>query len=115
MHNALIVARTTGTLRRVDISIVCKGPTTIVEIADDGCGLPPHVAARLFLVPVADGPVHGHGLAIARELMERDGGTLACETSHNGTVFRLELATFTSTPAGRDSAVTRSFGRRARN
>jgi signal transduction histidine kinase len=30
--------------------------------------------------------------AIARELMERNGGTLACETSRKGTIFCLELA-----------------------
>jgi signal transduction histidine kinase len=112
LHNAVSVARTDGSLRRIDISIERDGATTVVQIVDDGHGLPPRVVARLFRAPHAIDAVHGHGLAIARELAERNGGTLTCETSRRGTVFRLELAAFTSIGVA-EGPVTRSLGRRA--
>src|SRR5258708_7434390 len=106
------VARSSAKLRRIDISVERAGAITAVRIADDGGGLPPRVAARLFRRPARDGAMHGHGLAIARELMERNGGTLACETSRKGTIFRLELAAFTSIRVA-EGPVTRSLGQRA--
>jgi signal transduction histidine kinase len=112
LHNALAVARTGGKLRRIDISVERTGATTVVRIADDGGGLPRQVAARLFRSPAKAGAMHGHGLAIARDLMERNSGTLTCETSRKGTIFRLELAAFTSIGVAA-GPVTRSLGRRA--
>ena len=111
MHNAVMVARATGTLRRIDIAIERVDETTVVKIADDGRGLPPHVAARLFRAPAEADAAHGHGLAIARELAERNGGTLSCETSRKGTTFRIELAAFTAIRVA-EGPVTRSLGRR---
>jgi signal transduction histidine kinase len=110
LHNALAVARAGAKLRRIDISVERTGRTTTVRIADDGGGLPRQVAARLFRSPMK--AVHGHGLAIARELMERNSGMLTCETSRRGTIFRLELAAFTSIRVA-EGPVTRSLGRRA--
>ena len=112
VHNALVVARACGKLRRIDISVERTRATTTVRIADDGGGLPRQVAARLFRGPAKAGAMHGHGLAIARELMERNGGTLSCETSRKGTTFRLELAAFASIQVV-EGPVTRSLGRRA--
>jgi signal transduction histidine kinase len=112
LHNAVTVSRATGTLRRINIAIERAGEITVVKIADDGRGLPPQVAARLFRAPSESAAVHGYGLAIARELMERNGGTLTCETSRKGTIFRLELVAFNSIRIA-EGAVTRSLGRRA--
>jgi signal transduction histidine kinase len=112
LHNALTVARATKKLRRVEITIERSGGITEVKIADDGAGLPPQVAVKLFRKPAAAGALHGHGIAIARELMERNGGTLSCETSRKGTTFRLVLAAFTSIRVA-EGPVTRSLGRRA--
>ncbi len=112
MHNALVVARSSAKLRQIDISVERTGAVTAVRIADDGGGLPPRVAVRLFRGPARTGAVHGHGLAIARELMERNGGTLTCKTSRKGTIFRLELAAFTSIRVA-EGPVTRSLGQRA--
>jgi signal transduction histidine kinase len=111
LHNAVTVARATGTLRRINVAIEHAGEITVVKIADDGRGLPPQVAARLFRGPAESAAVHGYGLAIARELMGRNGGTLTCETSHKGTIFRLELAAFNSIRIA-EGPVTRSLGRR---
>jgi signal transduction histidine kinase len=112
LHNALVVARSSAKLRRIDISVERRGAVTAVSIADDGGGLPPRVAARLFRGPARAGALYGHGLAIARELMERNGGTLTCETSRKGTTFRLELAAFTTIRVT-EGPVTRSLGQRA--
>ncbi len=49
---------------------------------------------------------------IARELMERNGGTLSCETSAKGTTFRLELAGGFLNRAA-NGPVTHLLGRRA--
>jgi two-component system sensor histidine kinase CreC len=112
LHNALVVARSGAKVRRIEVAVERAGAITAVRIADDGGGLPPRVAARLFRAPARAGAMHGHGLAIARELMERNGGTLACETSRKGTIFRLELAAFTSIRIV-EGPVTRSLGQRA--
>jgi signal transduction histidine kinase len=93
LYNASAVARSSAKLRRIDISVE-------------------RVAARLFRGPANAGAMHGHGLAIARELMERNGGTLACETSRAGTTFRLELPAFSSIRVA-EGPVTRSLGQRA--
>jgi signal transduction histidine kinase len=112
LHNALAVARSSAKLRRIDISADRAGDIAAVRIADDGGGLPPQVAAKLFHSSTRTGAMYGHGLAIARQLMERNGGTLTCETSRKGTIFRLELGAFTSIRVA-EGPVTRSLGQRA--
>ena len=111
LHNAVAVARSSAKLRRIEITIGRIGEITEVKIVDDGGGLPPQVVAKLFRGPAAAGAVHGHGLAIARELMERNGGTLTCETSRRGTTFLLALTACTSIRVA-EGPVTRSLGRR---
>jgi hypothetical protein len=44
--------------------------------------------------------------------MERNGGTLSCETSRKGTTFRLELAAITSIRVA-EGPVTQLLGQRA--
>ena len=112
LDNAVKVARTSHALSRIDVSIVRAEKSTEVKIADNGPGLPPQVVARLFRGPAKGDAAHGHGLAIARKLAERNGGTLTCKTSRKGTMFRLELTALTSIGIAGDS-LTRSIGRRA--
>jgi len=111
IHNAVAVGLAEGSLSRVDISIAHAGQMREVKISDNGRGLPPQVVARLYREPTPGGAVHGHGLAIARELTDRNGGTLTCETSRKGTTFRLALAAFTSVHLA-EGPVTRSLGKR---
>jgi signal transduction histidine kinase len=66
----------------------------VVEVADDGPGLPPSARERLFQ-PFAGSAKHGGaglGLAIASELAQAHGGALFLTRSDSsGSLFRLEL------------------------
>jgi signal transduction histidine kinase len=69
----------------------------VVEVADDGPGVPAEIAANVFdpLVTGRQGGT-GLGLALARRIAAAHGGTIALSaTSSAGATFRLEL------PAGR--------------
>lgn len=66
----------------------------VIEIADDGPGMPPKARDNLFR-PFAGSARPGGtglGLAIARELMRAHGGDIALdESTASGTIFRLSL------------------------
>ena len=70
-----------------------EGRRVIVEVSDDGPGLPP--AARQNLFRAFQGSTRkggtGLGLAIARELSEVHGGTLRLADTKRGAKFVLEL------------------------
>jgi signal transduction histidine kinase len=112
MNNAVAVANgQPDTLTAISIEVSSKDPNMTVRVSDDGPGLPDGVRARLFVVRESFGrpsSCHGHGLVIARELAERNGGTLALIPSIKGTSFALTLP---AQPVL--SAQDRSFGRRA--
>lgn len=67
----------------------------VVEIEDDGPGIPPEVQARMwdqFFTTKPLGVGTGLGLDIARRIIEqRHGGALACESVPGRTVFRARL------------------------
>jgi signal transduction histidine kinase len=89
-QNAVMVARRGAPLSHLTIAVT-RGATGIsVRIADDGPGLPKAVRAKLFLAPDERGS-SGFGLAIARELTERNGGTLAYVDGMRGATFVLEF------------------------
>jgi signal transduction histidine kinase len=91
IHNAVAVARATGEMRRVEVSLEQSGERVRIRIADDGPGLPEHVKTRLFRRgPSATGGT-GYGLSIARELAERNGAILDLSDSTRGTQFTIEL------------------------
>jgi two-component system, NtrC family, sensor histidine kinase PilS len=65
----------------------------VVEIADDGPGVPDAIAVRIFspLVSAREGG-SGLGLALAKRIAAAHGGTLELATSQNGgATFRVEL------------------------
>jgi two-component system nitrogen regulation sensor histidine kinase GlnL len=68
-------------------------PTLLVEIADEGPGIPPALLARLatpFFTTRAEGT--GLGLAVSRHWVSRHGGTLRIEsTPGEGTCVRIAL------------------------
>jgi len=65
----------------------------VVEVVDDGPGVPDAIAGRIFdpLVTAREGG-SGLGLALARRIAVAHGGTLELAASQNGgATFRVEL------------------------
>ena len=97
MHNAVTVAqRRKSSLRSLAIRTQTKGSMVTMKVADDGPGLPLDIRAGLFGTQPRhlSSTRHGYGLAIARKLAERNGGTLSVNSSHQGTTFALKLPSF---------------------
>jgi signal transduction histidine kinase len=91
VHNAAAIARRGDALRRIQIRASHNGSTAIIAVADDGPGLPQTVRDRLFRRGQSTTGSSGYGLAIARELAERNGGVLELGPAEHGTTFELEL------------------------
>jgi signal transduction histidine kinase len=68
------------------------GPRVVVEVADDGPGVPKDIAARVFdpLVTARPGGT-GLGLALARRIAAAHGGAIALVDAPAGATFRLEI------------------------
>jgi signal transduction histidine kinase len=92
VQNAVAVARNGRAMSHVCITVAHAESVVAVRISDDGPGLPKSVRSKLFR-PQADCSAHssGMGIAIARELSERNGATLRLAESEKGTSFVLEL------------------------
>ena len=111
-QNAVAAARRSRRLSHLTISVARDNTGISVRIADDGPGLPKAAKATLFRSPAAKSATGGFGLAIARELAERNGGSLAYLDGAKGATFVLELPT----AGGREiayGAAMPSLGRRA--
>jgi signal transduction histidine kinase len=91
IHNAVGVARTGGTLQSIAVGLEEKDATVSIRIADDGPGLPDHVREQLFRRARSGTGGSGYGLAIARELAERNGAVLELADGARGTEFTIEL------------------------
>jgi sensor histidine kinase regulating citrate/malate metabolism len=87
-------------------------PVTI-RIGDNGPGLPRALRRLCFQSGSSRSGmrVGGYGIAIARQLAERNGGILKLMPSKIGTTFALELPVFAAAVHG-DCSLTRSLGRR---
>jgi signal transduction histidine kinase len=90
-QNAVNAARRGARINHVNIAIERKAMSVAVKISDNGPGLPKAVKAKLFRSPSESSATGGFGLAIARELAERNGGALSFVDGTKGTVFLLEL------------------------
>ncbi len=77
---------TIATRARVDSGAV------LVEVADDGPGVPPEIAARIF-DPLVTGRSGGSGLglALARRIVAAHGGSIVLVSSQAGACFRIRI------------------------
>jgi signal transduction histidine kinase/DNA-binding NarL/FixJ family response regulator len=93
----------------------------LIEVADNGPGIPQRIRGTLFEPFVTHGKSNGTGLglAIARQIVQAHGGELSFMTNDEGTTFSLELpqpdlksiaTTRAATPGG--SVLTRVEGAR---
>ncbi len=79
----------------IRVATRAAGGKAIVTIADNGCGMPPHVKARIFepfFTTKPPGKGTGLGLSIAYGIVEKHGGTISVESEPGrGTVFTIAL------------------------
>jgi signal transduction histidine kinase len=79
---------------RVEVNARRDGDHVVIDVADNGPGLPPRAREQLFQPFTGSSKPGGTGLglAIARELMRAHGGDIRLERSTGeGTCFRLTL------------------------
>jgi signal transduction histidine kinase len=111
-QNAVAAARRRAALSQISITVARTATGLSVRIADNGPGLPKAARAALFRSPIERGAANGFGLAIARELAERNGCNLSYVDGAKGATFVLELPN----AGGREipyGAAMPSLGRRA--
>jgi C4-dicarboxylate-specific signal transduction histidine kinase len=93
--NLLINAAKAGA-SRVEVAGRAEGDAPILEVLDDGRGLPPEAATHLFepfFTSSGPGEGSGLGLALCHATMERFGGSIAAGAGNGGgTVFTLRFA-----------------------
>ncbi len=111
-QNAVSLAHRGNQIKRLRVTVARGDAGIAIRIADDGPGLPKAVKARLFRPGAAEGAANGFGLAIARELAERNGGRLSLLESGKGAAFLLELPQAAGADRARGAAMP-SLGRRA--
>jgi PAS domain S-box-containing protein len=80
--------------RRVCLSAAVDGDAIVIEVADNGPGIPTHLRSRVFdpfftTKPVGAGT--GIGLAVSRGIVEAHGGSLTLAVADHGATFMLRL------------------------
>jgi two-component system, NtrC family, sensor histidine kinase PilS len=94
LSNAAHAVRGTGRTGRIAVSCSAEpGGGAILEVADDGPGIPPEDAARIFTPFFTTKPAGtGLGLAEVQRIVDGHGGTIALETAPGaGTCFVVRL------------------------
>lgn len=83
-----------------------RGDRAVVEVADDGPGIPPDVAEAVLRRGVRQGSGAGEGLGlhISRQLVEGVGGALRVLAAERGCVVEVELPV-TAAPGGHQRGV----------
>lgn len=83
-----------GKADRVNITVEEKDQFCEIKIADDGKGISDQFKEKVFEESFSNGNGTGMGLYIARNTIERYGGTIHLENNQpNGAVFVLSLKT----------------------
>jgi signal transduction histidine kinase len=88
----------TAAQKQIRIATRAEGAVSVLEVTDQGPGVPPDIRPRLFepfVTGKADGT--GLGLALCQRLVERMGGEIALEEAPGLTTFRVRLPTLADT------------------
>jgi len=102
-HNAVALARFSGEITLLDFRLERLKALTLLRIS-------PRARAQLFRTSAPNrNTTNGHGLLIARDLAERNGGALQLAEASAGTQFVLTLSSLTTV----DTSTSRSLGQRA--
>lgn len=93
--------RATAPGRRIEVSTAAGpvegagGPSAVIEVADDGVGIPAGALERVFEPGVAFVPGgFGLGLSLCREIVRRHGGRIEVASRPGSTRFRVRLPQF---------------------
>ena len=110
-HNVVALARLSDKITLLDFQVEGLKALTLLRITDNGPGISLQARMQLFRIASAlnSSATNGHGLLIARDLAERNGGTLQLVEVPSGTQFVLMLSSF----AAVDTSTSRSLGQRA--
>ena len=109
-HNAVALARFSGEITLLDFRLERLKALTLLRITDNGPGISPRARAQLFRTSAPNrNTTNGHGLLIARDLAERNGGALQLAEASAGTQLVLTLSSLTTF----DTSTSRSLGQRA--
>ncbi|MGK5087867.1 HAMP domain-containing sensor histidine kinase [Bdellovibrionota bacterium FG-2] len=79
---------------RIDVSLREEGGRAVIEVRDNGKGIPPHLLAKIGVQGETHGKAGGSGLGVyhARKTIESWGGSLEIESNQDsGTAIRLKL------------------------
>jgi signal transduction histidine kinase len=75
------------------------GPRAVVEVEDEGSGVEPACAARIFEPGVAFAPGgFGLGLSLCREIVRLHGGAIELDSRPGRTLFRVRIPLFAAPP-----------------
>jgi signal transduction histidine kinase len=109
-HNAITLARLSGEITLLEFHLQGINGLTLLRVTDNGPGISPQARMQLFRAASGSNSsaTNGHGLLIARDLAERNGGTLQLAEVPAGTQFVLALSSL----AAVDTSTTRSLGKR---
>jgi two-component system, NtrC family, sensor histidine kinase PilS len=108
-HNVITLAHLSGDITSLNFHLESLKALTLLRITDNGPGISPLARMQLFRTEPNSSVTHGYGLLIARDLAERNGGTLQLAEVAAGTQFVLTLSSLGAI----DSSTTRSLGQRA--
>ncbi|MDY6937966.1 MAG: AAA family ATPase [Cyanobacteriota bacterium] len=98
---------------RITIKTEMTPETLLIEIADNGIGMPEEVVRRIFeqgFTTKEVGKGTGLGMAIAREIVEnKHSGTISCTSEHRrGTQFAIVLPVGNNSERAREGSITDS-------
>lgn len=91
-----------GSNGRLTVEARAEGKQVIVELSDNGPGIPEDVLSRLF-EPFSSSRPDGSGLGLysCKQIVEECGGEIGVETSRDGTTFTVQFPVYESRPPDR--------------